>query len=110
MRCSIWWRRVSPKSYSGALIANGKVPGVDTTATLELRERFKAALAAHQSAITALAEATAGGQPATQELIEAEHKSLVAMVAARDALLAAIAAEPRLEREQRTHGLRLRTK
>ena len=68
---------------------------METPAIVELRRRFKAALDAHMSAVTALSEATAAIRPATKELVDAEHKALVAMVEARDALLAAIATTAR---------------
>jgi hypothetical protein len=64
----------------------------ETSAVVELRRRFRAALAVHLSDLTALTEVIGGSQLATKGLIEIEDKSRRAMVEARDALLAAIAA------------------
>ena len=64
----------------------------ETAAILELRRLFRAALAAHLSDITALSEAVGGSQVVTKTLVEIEDKSRRAMVEARDALLAALAA------------------
>ena len=64
----------------------------ETAAIVELRRRFRAALAAHLSDITALSEVIGFSQLATKGLIEKEDKSRRAMVEARDALLAAIGA------------------
>ena len=64
----------------------------ETAAIVELRRRFRAALAAHLSDITALSEVIGFSHLATKGLIEKEDKSRRAMVEARDALLAAIGA------------------
>ena len=69
------------------------MPRVTEAALSELRRKYQAAHAAHQSCVRAVSEAAASGTPISAALLEQEAKALRELAKLRADLLAALAEE-----------------